>query len=256
MADHDSDDPGRVTVPDTLAAPAVLPASRWLWVRGLGLLVLGVVLGAVVVGWWAQRDVAERLAREQAVLLLSQQQLQSQLQDLHLRFDAQQSQLLIEQGTRQGLETALKQAQSELGQAQEKLAFFDQLLPAGPRGSISVRGLEVNQQDNTLAYRALLTRQAPSNGAAFKGRLVFEAQGQQQGKAVTLQLVPLTSADQPAPDAQVSQAVEFEWFLRKEGTLQLPPDFVPDEVTLKLFEGKSLRTSYSVKLSARQADNS
>ena len=208
-------------------------------------LLLGLIAGAVPTFFWMQYDIEARVAQLQAARIEAQQKLQTELQAAQTRAENLQGQLLIEQGTRQGLETALKGAQAELVQEREKVAFFDQLLPAGPGGSISVRGLDISRQDTILFYRVLLTRQAPANGAVFKGRLVFEAQGKQNGKSRVLPLAFITDADADAQEGQKEQAVSFEWFLRQEGYLKLPPGFSPSRLTLKVYEGKALKQTHT-----------
>lgn len=216
------------------------------WHLLLGLL-LGLVVGAGGMFWWVQRDVDRHVAVVQAELLQANLGLQTELQAMQSRFENQQGQLLMEQGTRQGLETALKAAQAELGRVREKMAFFDQLLPAGSGGVVSVRGLEITPSDTTLFYRVLLTRQSPASGNVFSGKLMFEAKGVQDGKAIELPLEFVTDAE--GNDAgEREQAVSFEWFLRQEGYLRVPPGFKLDELVLRLYEGKTLKLSHTVDL--------
>lgn len=217
----------------------------WLAKHWAGLL-LGLIAGALGTFFWMQHDIETRVSKQQAVRMQAQQQQQAELQALRARADDLQGQLLIEQGTRQGLESALKTAQTELSQVREKIAFFDQLLPAGPGGSVSIRGLDISRQDAILFYRVLLTRQAPANGAAFDGRLMFEAKGTQGGKTLDMPLEFIT--DEDADEGQKEHAVSFEWFLRQEGYLKLPSGFEPSKLTLKVYEGKTLKQTYSVDL--------
>lgn len=217
----------------------------WLAKHWAGLL-LGLMAGALPTFFWMQHDIEGRVAKLQTARLQVQQKLQAELQAQQARAENLQGQLLIEQGTRQGLESALKGAQAELGQVREKVAFFDQLLPAGPGGAVSVRGLDISRQDAILFYRVLLTRQAPANGAPFEGRLVFEAKGKQGGEAVQVPLEFVT--DEDAEDGQKEQAVSFEWFLRQEGYLKLPSGFEPAELVLRVYEGKALKQTHTVDL--------
>jgi peptidoglycan hydrolase CwlO-like protein len=89
---------------------------------------LGALLAGAVAYVWSQRDVAARIAAAQEEQTQANQALQTETQSLRVQVDNLQGQLLIEQGTRQGLETGLKQAQAELGQAREKIAALEQLL--------------------------------------------------------------------------------------------------------------------------------
>lgn len=245
MATEDESRPGptpEVNAPADLVAGARQPG--WLARHWAGLL-LGLVLGALLAYGWSQRDMQARVALAQTELVQARQALETELREQRARSDNLQGQLLIEQGTRQGLESALKTAQSELAQAHEKVAFFDQLLPPGPGGVVSVRGLDIVPQGAILFYKVLLTRQA-ANGAPFEGRLAFEARGRQGDKDVELPLAFLADAD--AESGSPERAVSFEWFLRQEGYLKLPPGFKPTGLVLRVYEGKTLRLSHTVDL--------
>ncbi|MCB5364094.1 hypothetical protein H0484_10095 [Pusillimonas sp. CC-YST705] len=227
--------------------PTVLssPGRGWL-ARHWAALLLGLIVGAVAAYVWGQQDLSARVELALADAKQTRQVLESELQAQRNRTENLQSQLLLEQGTRQGLETALKTAQAELGQAREKVAFFDQLLPSGPGGAVSVRGLDIVPQGAILSYRVLLTRQAPSSGTVFEGRLMFEAKGKQGGKEVELPLEFL--ADAKATEGSTERPVSFEWFLRQEGFLKLPPNFELTGLVLRVYEGKALRLSHTLDL--------
>ncbi len=246
----DQDAPRPEPEPEAIPRPDEAQGGGFLgWLaRHWASLLLGLLAGAGGMFFWVQRDIDTRAANAQAALVQARQTLEADLQAQLARAESLQGELLIEQGTRQGLEAALKTAQAELGQAREKVAFFDQLLPAGPGGAVSVRGLDITQRDAILFYRVLLTRQAPANGAPFEGRLVFEAKGRQDGKEAKLPLEFLADAD--AKDGESEKPVSFEWFLRQEGYLKMPKGFVPSGLELRVYEGKTLKQSHAVDLPA------
>lgn len=201
---------------------------------------LGLCLGAVV-AWlalqWYEDDVQSQRNRElQNQLLLAQ----DKLGDLEARFDTLQGQFAIEASTRQGLETTLRTLQAELGAAHDQLAFFDELLPPGPDGAITIRGLDVQHQGGGLKYRMLLARRG-ANTKPFKGKLQFEAEGQRDGKAATVILAP-------APD------VDFERFQSSTGVLLIPDGFDPQQLTVRVLEGDSVRASRTHSLGDGEPD--
>lgn len=187
-----------------------------------------------------------------------------------MRADAFQGQLAVEESTRKSLEAALLTTQQDLGRVRDQLAFFNQLLPSGPKGSISIRALDIERHGSILNYKALLMRNAPGD-TTFNGLMEFVANGTQNGKAVKMILQPAeasgisASADVPAaasataaapPDAPAGGKAEapkldisFDQFQRSEGLLSIPAGFVPQTVTLNILEGKTLRVSRSVTLS-------
>src|SRR5690606_7320917 len=106
--------------------------------------------------------------------------------------------LVVEESTRKGLEASLQALQSELGQTRDQLAFYDQLLPPGPKGAISIRALEVERLGPTLQFRALLMRNAQDD-SPFSGRMQFVASGKQddgQEAKITLKAVMAPGASE------------------------------------------------------------
>lgn len=165
--------------------------------------------------------------------------------------DALQSQLLVEQTTRSSLETTLNAAQSDLASARERLAFYEQLLPPGPAGAVTVRALDIEPRAGLLSYRVLLMRNGTS-GSGFNGLMEFVANGVQKGKNVKITLKP--AAGVGASNTEQSQStplkLSFDQFQRAEGLLDLPEGFVPRSVTLNVMEGLAVRATRTVNLAA------
>lgn len=170
--------------------------------------------------------------------------------------------LLVEESTRRGLETTLRTLQDELGRAHDTLAFYEQLVPPGPKGVVTIRALDIERAGPHLRYRALLMRSG-TNDKAFEGSLQFVAEGVQDGEQVSVTLEPIvvpaadtvtpaqqTAQTEEAEDDAVALAVAFSDFQRSSGLLGLPTGFELGSVTLNVLEGRSLRTSRSVDLSS------
>src|SRR5690606_19198724 len=128
--------------------------------------------------------------------------------------------------------------QGELGRAHDTIAFYEQLLPPGPKGAVSIRALDIERVGPNLKYRILLMRSG-SNDKPFQGRLQFVAAGMQGGAEVSVELFPAmlvngaTLQQYAAAEAAVEEAdseesgpldVEFAEFQRSSGLLALPPD--------------------------------
>lgn len=196
--------------------------------KWLGGLVLGLAIGA----WcWYEPDAdlsvwQQQLADKTAAL--ESERLQSQ------RLLAQQ---VLDQAVQQALEERLAQKQSELSRLQEQLAFYEHLLPLADKGAVQVRALDIVPEGDILHYRLLLQRAA---GPTLNGRIEFTAAGQQGQDSVTIPLVPIGK--------ETSIPISFEQFLRTAGLLQLPQDFLPSAVTMRIFEGKQLRATHTVSL--------
>lgn len=168
--------------------------------------------------------------------------------DAHTELATVRSQLQVELGTRQALETSLLGVQQELGRTRDQLAFYEQLIPPAPAGSVAIRAFDVQQQDELLNYRVLLSRNAPGQ-PAFKGRMRFTAKGLQAQKTVKIELTAAALGQSAAPsDSQQSPGVEpfalaFDQFQRSTGILRIPPDFIPESVTLDILEGGVIRAT-------------
>ena len=222
------------------ARPATTGRRPWAIVA---VLVLGLAAGAVIGRLWGRHDAGRDYAHLQAQYQQSVARSADDLAGLHAKVDLLQGQLSVEQSTRSGLEASLQHAQDELARARDRLAFYDQLLPPGPKGSIGIRAFEVRAQGPVLHYRVLLMRNAAGD-APFKGRMQFVATGLRQGKTVKIDLEPAQAAGgQGAQPGAL--AIEFDQFQRSQGLLSLPDGFIPQTVTLDIFEGKTLRASGS-----------
>lgn len=254
------------------ARPA--PAIGWAgWLLIVLALVLGLGFGAWATHYWLGQRIQASHAQQQQVLQRTLDRMRADLVAQQTRADTLAGQLVIERSTLQGLEAALQKAQVEAGLERDKVAFYEQLIPPGPQGSVAVRALDIQQQGPMLHYRAVLMRNAQQQ-KPFSGRLQFIAKGKQKGENVQLELLPArassvaangndsengaqppdSSPDQQLADAQAAAAgqallqVSFEQFQRSTGLLQLPADFLPLQVTLNVLEGDTVRASRTVKL--------
>jgi hypothetical protein len=210
---------------------------------GLFGLALGVAAGVYLAWNRAQLIAGEQAHATQAALVQAHQdRVHAQLQA-----DALTGQLVVEESTRKSLETMLQSVQEELGQARDQLAFFDQLFPPGPSGTVSIRALEIELADHALQYRVLLTRNTANASSTFTGSMQFKATGMQNGKEVTLPLSPVRpeGASETADDTggESSLSLKFDRFQRSVGLLALPEDFIPRDITLSIIEGSSVRVT-------------
>ncbi|NYT63426.1 hypothetical protein H0A66_14005 [Alcaligenaceae bacterium] len=225
--------------------------GRWLI---LPVLLLGMVLGGLSGKYWIKGQASQQYAAASHDLQALLQESRAGLEQAHTQLAALQGQLAVEVSTRKGLEASLQAAQAELGRAHDQLAFFNQLLPPGPAGSISVRALDIEQLGPTLQYKVLLMRNG-AEGKPFKGLMQFVAKGSRQGKTVKIEL---QAATLPANGAAVSSStatvngleLNFEQFQRSGGLLSLPEGFTPQTITLNVLEGDTVRLSRTVNLPA------
>ncbi|MDH1182059.1 hypothetical protein N5C72_28610 [Achromobacter mucicolens] len=229
-------------------------------VRLCAMLLLGVLVGGIA-GFFHARQ----LYRPQDAVVISVQQAEAQdeamrQQATQLRYirgqlDKADGELVIERSARQELETQLHAAQAELGRVRDQLAFYEQLLPPGPEGSVDIRSMQIDREGGGLRYKVLLMRSGRNGGTPFAGALRFQATGVLKGETVTVDLAPMQLKAETGPVtatgenlAAASLALQFDQYQRSQGILAVPDGFVPESVTVSVLEGETVRASRSVKL--------
>jgi multidrug efflux pump subunit AcrA (membrane-fusion protein) len=128
------------------------------------------------------------------VLQAKTEQSQAQIQAQRAQLVTADAELAVERAARRAQEANLAALQAQAGQLRDRLAFYDQLLPAGPAGTISIRAVEATRVSAGLRYRVLLMRSARPGLAPFTGALQFVAEGTLDGAEVRIALMPLQAA--------------------------------------------------------------
>ncbi|MBY6347104.1 hypothetical protein E5C31_14140 [Providencia rettgeri] len=222
---------------------------------GASIIALAVLVGVLLGGGglWLYRSLTQPADQSEQIQLAMQNLTRSQqaLQQIQSEFEGLRGQLVLEESTRKGLEKSLLATQTELAQTREQLAFYEQLLPPGPSGSVTVRALDVSKRGDLLEYKVVLQRNAPE-GKTFSGRLQFQLTGRQGGKTVKIDLSPSSGPDSALAESSVEQidplVLNFNQFQRAMGWLALPPDFEPTALTLNVLEGSVIRASRQEKI--------
>jgi hypothetical protein len=229
--------------------------SRWL-VRGLSrLLVLVLAFGAGAVAMHVGMHAGDH--EHMQALQARNTALQDQLTQAQADLAALKNQSDVGDGAQRALQDKLAALQKTLGDTQDQLSFYEQLLPSGPAGTVSIRAADVQPQGDFLRYRVLLTRSAPDASDPFKGRLRFVATGRQNGKTVKIDLstpqasdaAPTTdaaNASAPAPAAADPLALSFDQYQRSTGVLQMVPGLTLQSVRVDVLEGDAVRASQDV----------
>lgn len=232
---------------------------------GLGLRVAAGVLAGVLMGAAAGYYYARGVYQPKDAVVLSADQAEARdeamrQQAVQLRYtrgqlDTADGELVIERSARQELETQLHAAQAEVGRVRDQLAFYEQLLPPGPEGTVDIRGAQIDRDGGSLRYKVLLMRSGRNGAAPFAGTLRFQATGTLKGETVTVDLAPMLVKAESGPvpatgetTTAASLALQFDQYQRSQGVLAVPEGFVPESVTISVLEGDVVRASRSVKL--------
>ena len=193
----------------------------------------------------AQAEVQQEAMRQQA----------AQLRYTQGQLDTADGELVIERAAREELETQLRTVQAEVGRVRDQLAFYEQLLPPGPEGSVDIRGVQIDRDGGGLRYKVLLMRSGRNGGSPFAGALRFQATGILKGETMTVDLAPLQVKAEAGPvtatgesTTAASLALQFDQYQRSQGLLAVPEGFVPESVTVSVLEGDTVRASRSIKL--------
>ncbi|HLT98366.1 MAG TPA: DUF6776 family protein [Burkholderiaceae bacterium] len=225
--------------------------ARLLWVRlvsSMALLGCGMLIGGL-----AAHFAFERPALDAAnARLLAVEQENARLRESIIEADRAavvlEGQLRVEESTRRGLEAVLRSNQEELGRTKDALAFYEQMIPPGPKGAVTIRSLDAEQIGPHLAYRLLLMRSG-SNEKPFEGKLQFIAQGLRDGQHVTLELQPtlLEGSEEGDVGAEELLTLRLENFQRGSGVLAMPEGFEPRVLTVNVLEGRNIRATRQVE---------
>ena len=201
-------------------------------------ILLGLIIGLFIgsgFAYYVSQSVGLQQSHLKTELMLSQ----TELQQLRLQNQTLETQLSLEQATQQALEKGLGEKQDEIGKLRDQLAFYDQLLPLSNKGTVHIRGLDLESQtENVLQYKLLLQR--PAGLDRFNGHIQFTAHGHQNGESVNMVLT--TAGTDPAD----TTAIEFDQFLRITGLLNVPPTLKIDSVVLQVYQGKQLRATHKM----------
>jgi hypothetical protein len=203
-------------------------------------------------------DVALHLRTERLAQATIRSELETQIRDAQIRNEHLSNELTIERSARAELEKNLAQLQVELGRSKDHLAFYEQLLPPGPQGSIALRAVELERNGANLNYRVLLMRSGKP-GERVNARLQFVAAGMLGDKETELSLLPRQAVPDPnavstgaipgvTPELTDSLKLSFEQFQRSQGVLAVPSDMKVKFVTVQVLDGDIVLASRRVDL--------
>lgn len=207
----------------------------------------------------------QRAHEEEEVARQRERVMQEELEktrQAHLKLQASllaaQGQLTIEQSAKEHLAEQLVAAQQDVGMLQQNLAFFEQLIPENSKpAAISIRSMEVARQGDALRYHVLVMRNRPAT-EEFSGSLEFSATGTKDGSGATISLETAENASISGSTANAARAgsdptvLKFQQYQRASGLLAIPPGFEPESVTVRVLEGKSVRSEHTIGLAPKE----
>jgi hypothetical protein len=206
------------------------------------------LMGAVVLGFsgalalWAfefGKEIAglDRNAKQELdTLRVEAGRLRSDLSNAQSIANTSESLLTAEKAVQAQLALQIRQLETDNLALRSDLGFFERLIPGSGNGDLNIRGLQVERINPTQFKWQVLLIQASKNAPDFKGSLEIIFSGTVAGK-------PWVQHQAGAP-----QNVLIKGYLRQEGLLDVPPQVVVKTVTAKIFQGREVKTLYTVKL--------
>lgn len=164
--------------------------------------------------------------------------------------------LTIAEAAREALAEELSNTQQEVSLLQQNLAFFEQLIPENSKSSaaVSIRSADVAWHNDALRFRVLVMRTQPAT-KDFEGRLEFTATGKKGGQSATITLERLASAPTStnADGHTEPYALHFRQYQRINGQLDVPAGFEPQSVTVKVLEGKAVKSEHTIGIDPKES---
>lgn len=227
---------------------AIRSALPWPLRWAAAALVLGF---CAAIGLWAfelGKDLAgiDDNAKEEFVKLRSEvAQLKEQRDKAQSVLNTSGSLLTAEKAAQEKLLSQVKQLESENRALRDDLGFFEKLIPSGGNEGISIRGLQAESINAgaQLKWQVLII-QPTKNAPEFNGKLEITLSGLQGGAA--------GSGVGGKPWSQVAggqaQALRFKQYSRMENVVDLPPQTVVKQISVKVIEGSATRAVQTLKV--------
>jgi hypothetical protein len=234
----------------TISAPSMAIRSAMPW--PFRWLIAAIVLGfCAAIGLWAFElgkdltGVDGSSKEELSKLRIEVQQLREERDKAQSILNTSGSLLTAEKAAQEKIMAQVKQLEAENRALRDDLGFFEKLIPAGGNEGLAIRGLQAEtlSAGSQLKWQVLVI-QPTKNAPAFNGKLEITLSGLQGG-------APGTGAG-GKPWVQVAggaaQSLQFTQYKRLENVIDLPPQVVVKQVSVKVTEGAATRAVQTLKI--------
>jgi len=194
-------------------------------------MIQGVVIGIVVLlGWFLfqlgfRLSGFEELAAETNIKDLQERVVFLEAENRRLSDEAsyQGRASEIEHRALEEVRAALESREEELLSLKEELAFYRSIVsPSAMRPGLHIQSLQLEKGEAKGEYRYKLVLTLVRGTRSAKGKVVLEVKGLQNNKPKTITVA----------EDNGNQKFSFRYFQRMEGTLVLPKEFVPEQVSV------------------------
>lgn len=222
-----------------LRLPPLSRGKRWLLFVLMALWIASLVLTWWLTLHWAAPHLSKLAAENTQVHAQTRQldDLQQQVTTLKRSDD-------VSRAANQELQSSLSERDEEVSALRADVAFYERLVgTSGQRRGLSVHSVKMGQNTNGTWHFTTTLTQNLNRGKISQGDLTLQIEGATAGKLKTLQWADLMQK----PDAP-PQPFQFRYFQKVEGSVMLPPGFVPDRVRVFLrSEGTTIQQAFPWK---------
>ena len=212
----------------SISAPRMIVRSHLPWPLRWALVALALGFSAALALWAFEfgksiagldRDAKLELARLRSEVA----QLKDEREQAVSVANTAGSLLTAERAAQDRLAQQVRQIEAENLALKADLGFFERLLPTGNEEGLSIRGLQVQVQENgQLRFQLLVMQAAAKDKAEVTARYAFTLMGTLDGKPWVY----------PVPGQP--QALQLKQYARAEGLIDPPPQAVVKTVQVKL----------------------
>ena len=224
----------------TISAPRMAIRSHRPWIRWGGIAIMTGFYAAIALWTFdlgksfagldtGAKEELLKLRAESAKLLDERDKAQSVL-------NTSASLITAETSTKERLTAQIKVLEAENRALRDDLGFFQKLIPATGAEGVAIRALQAEVLAGTQLKWQVMVIQPQKNAPEFRGKLQMSMSGTLEGKPWMVDL----------PGGP--QALQFRQYRRVEGLVDLPPQAVVKNVSVRVVEGTVTRAVQSIKL--------
>lgn len=226
-----------------ITAPRVVVRTHWPWHWQLLAAVLAICLVLSLAWLFMQRNEVGVIGGELAELRRQFDVQREELAALRAMAGTGQNAVAMERAAQQQLLGKVDALERENAALKEDIRVFEHLVPAAAGASqLRLESFRLSPDGaGRYRYRLLMAFQPDKQGVDFRGRLQLLAVYELGGKEFQLLL----------PDAKAAGAeyqLEIRHFLRREGSIELPPGAVLKSVEARILQGDIVKARRSTQL--------
>ena len=224
----------------TISAPQMSIRSHRPWIRWAGIAIMTGFYAAIAL-WTFELGKTfagvETGAKEELVRLRADyEKLREERDKAQSVVNTSASLITTETSTKERLAAQIKVLEAENRALRDDLGFFQKLIPATGTEGVAIRALQAEVLAGTQLRWQVLVIQPVKNAPEFRGQLQVSVSGTMGDKPWIMDL----------PGG--GQALQFRQYRRIEGLVDLPPEAVVKNVSVRVVEGTMTRALQSVKL--------